>query len=274
MRARRPPVRKRQPQRRRQTTLLIGLILSLSLAGIIFARWRSISSLPAHLSPAPQASPTPVLSKEYIYAGGRLIATEEPTFGGPAPTGLMATATSGTSVALTWTAPPTGSIASYQVERSQSINGPFSTLSPNPTTTSFTDSTATNGIAYLYRVRAIYTTGGYSDYSNKDLATTIIFTDDPLIVAGTRVKSLHVTELRQAVEAVRSTAALSPASWTDPAPSGIQIKAVHLQELRTSLDQARSALGLTATSYTDPTLMAGTTRIKKAHFDELRQGVK
>src|SRR5207244_457108 len=37
----------------------------------------SVTTLPAPI--APQTSSTPQLSKEYIYAGGKLVATEEPT---------------------------------------------------------------------------------------------------------------------------------------------------------------------------------------------------
>jgi hypothetical protein len=36
----------------------------------------------------------------------------------------------------------------------------------------------------------------------------------------------------------------------------------------------RSPLGLTALSYTDTTISAGSTLIKAAHINELRQGVK
>lgn len=60
---------------------IIALLLFLSLAGGILAQWRA-SRLAAGthpmLAPAP-TTPSPVgPSKEYIYAGGKLIATEEP----------------------------------------------------------------------------------------------------------------------------------------------------------------------------------------------------
>lgn len=74
-------------QQRRALMVSIGLVLSLSLASGILAQWRSLplskpqaSLLPrAGAVPQPQASATPVLAKEYIYAGSRLIATEEPS---------------------------------------------------------------------------------------------------------------------------------------------------------------------------------------------------
>lgn len=264
----------------RKGIVVVALMLGLSVSGIILAQWRALrpAASPLSLTPVPQPSPTLQLSKEYIYAGGRLIATEEPVSsggsGGAAPTNLTAIATlvnSSIHVSLTWTA-PAGSVTSYQVERSQSINGPVTTLTPNPTTTSFTDTTASAGVAYLYRVRAAFTGGGYSGYSNKDLATTIIFTDDPLIANVTTIQATHFEELRSAINAVRMTAGLGPSTWTNTSLFGIFIDDVHVQEMRTSLDQALSALSMTTPSYTDTSLPG--IFIKKDHIAELRTGVK
>jgi hypothetical protein len=44
----------------------------------MFARWKTFHRELNSSSPMPQASQTPQLSKEYVYAGGKLIATEEP----------------------------------------------------------------------------------------------------------------------------------------------------------------------------------------------------
>ena len=257
--------------------MVVGLVLCLGLSGLFLAQMKSAGLFtrtyvnPASV-PLPQAGSTPALTKEYIYAGGRLVAVEEAGVpSGPGPTNLVATATAGTTVFLTWAA-PTGTISNYQVERSQSINGPFTLLSPNPTATNFTDSTASAGVAYLYRVRAAYTGGGYSNYSNKDLATTIMFTDDPLTAGVTTVKALHVTELRQAVNAVRTTAALQGSTWTDASLTGVAAKGAHVQELRTNLDQALTALGIATSAYTDLSLPGIT--IKKVHIEELRARVK
>src|SRR5215210_3210883 len=70
---------------RRQPLVVIGLILCLGLTSAILAKWRTtraVSTTHAMLaSPAPQPLPTlspSSPSKEYIYAGGRLAATEEP----------------------------------------------------------------------------------------------------------------------------------------------------------------------------------------------------
>jgi hypothetical protein len=127
---------------------------------------------------------------------------------------------------------------------------------------------------YIYRVRAVDANGCYSDFSNTDIATTIVFTDDPLVAGTTVVKAVHVTELRSAVNAVRAAAALSAASWTDSSLTSVEIKAVHISELRSALDAARSALSLSALTYTDSSLTPGTTPVKAVHATELRNGVK
>jgi hypothetical protein len=190
-----------------------------------------------------------------------------------APANLVATAASSTQVNLTWTASTSlVGISHYQVER-RFNNGPYSQIG-TATTTSFPDSSLSSGTAYLYRVRAVDTAGGVSPYSNVDLATAIQFTDDPLVSGATAVKAQHFTEMRQAVNAVRASAGLSAAAWTDTSLAGVVIKAVHVQEMRNNLNSALSALGLSTPSYTDPTLTTGVTPIRKVHLEELRQRVK
>jgi hypothetical protein len=255
--------------------IIIALILCTLGAGLAIARFKAPSLFRAQPTSAPQgslAANNP--SKEYIYAGGRLIATEEPTSTGgssAAPTSLVATSASSAQINLMWAA--SSGAASYQVERSQSVNGPYTPLSPNPTTASFPDTSVTSGTAYLYRVRAVDSNGTPSAYSNLDLATAVSFTDEPLTSNVTIIKGQHLTELRQAVNAVRSLAGLTASSWTDPSPQGVSIKRVHIMELRSGLDQALTTLGLNAEMYTDPTLPTGSS-VKAIHFEELRQRVK
>ncbi|MBI2823015.1 MAG: hypothetical protein HYX74_12400 [Acidobacteria bacterium] len=97
-----------------------------------------------------------------------------------------------------------------------------------------------------------------------------------LVTGQTDIKGIHLTELRTAVNAVRSCAGLGAASWTDPIinPTETLVQAVHVQEARDNLNSARTTLGLAAQTWTDPTLTVGETEVKKVHFDELRQGVK
>jgi chitodextrinase len=187
------------------------------------------------------------------------------------PSNLVATATSTSSVSLSWSA-GSGSIDHYEIQRATNKNGPFTTLS-NTASTSFSDSSLSSTTTYIYRVRSVDANGNYSDFSNTDIATTIVFTDDPLTVGVTIIKKDHVLELRTAVNAVRAAAGLSAASWTDTSLTGVVVQAVHISELRSNLDGALSALGLSTGGYTD-TLTPGSTIVKAQHVTELRDRVK
>jgi hypothetical protein len=87
--ARQPQKQIKPPQKSRhkyQALVIIGLMLCLGLTSVILAQWRAAriaGTTSSMLSAAPLPQPQPSLSpsspsKEYIYAGGRLIATEEP----------------------------------------------------------------------------------------------------------------------------------------------------------------------------------------------------
>jgi len=187
-----------------------------------------------------------------------------------APQGLSATATSASQVVLTWV--PVAGAHHYEVARNFNDNS-YATIA-TPLTASFTDNTVSANTTYLYVVRAIDASSNPSPYSNLDLATTVMFSDDPLVPGLTIVRATHIAELRTAVNAVRLTAGLRTVMFTDPDLTHVLIKAVHIQELRTALDSARMQLGLPALSYTDTTLTPGSTMIKAAHVQQLRDGCK
>jgi hypothetical protein len=190
-----------------------------------------------------------------------------------APAGLVATASSTSSVALTWTAGACA--ASYDVYRSSSGTS-FGKIGSSGST-GYADGAVSASTSYLYAVRSLASGGGtQSALSGADLATTVVFTDPTLSAGVTTMKGTHILQLRTAVAAVRSLASLSAATFTDPViTAGLTtVKAAHITELRTALNAARSALGLPAIVYTDPTLSAGTTLTKGAHITDLRNGVR
>ncbi len=269
--------KKRVRNRRRQADTqgksrrpIFAILLILLLAGAVASlNSRVPRKATAWISPPP--SPTPTLTKEYIYAGDRLVATEEPSGVTPpsAPANVLADTFSGTRIDLSWTASPGAD--RYEVERATNITGTYTPLNTNVTTTTYSDTTVSSVNAYVYRVRAV-NAGGASLYSNIDFATAITFTDDPLVVGSTEIKAVHITQLRQAVDAMRACANLTPFSWTDTNLSGVEVKALHVQQLRDNLDQALNAFGITPSAYTD--LPLNGIEIKKLHLDQLRQRVR
>lgn len=190
----------------------------------------------------------------------------------PAPANVTALASSATSVVVSWS--PVAGAANYEVVRSQ--NGTTFTTVGATNGTSVTDFSAAANTAYLYKVRAFDAASTAGPYSSTDLATTVIFTDDPLVAGVTIVKAVHITQLRTAVNAVRTLAGLAAGSFTDPtiAVGVTAVRAAHVTELRANLDEARTDLGLAPQSYTDGTITAGSTAIKAVHIAELRNGVK
>ena len=176
-------------------------------------------------------------------------------------------AATSSQVDLTWSA--SAGAASYQIER-KAAGGGF-TLLQSVTGTTYSDTAVGANLAYVYRVRAV-AGSSFSPYSNMDLATTIIYTNDPL-AAGIVVAGWHFEQLRTAVNAIRSTAGLSAAVWSSPSPLPSKvIKRADLVELRDRLHEARTALGLSSGAYAlDPSITALVTTIKRQHVQELRE---
>jgi hypothetical protein len=130
---------------------------------------------------------------------------------------------------------------------------------------------------YYWQVRAINGVG--TTYANGtstafwSFRTLGPFTDDPL-TPGTFVKSVHITELRERIDALRAAHGLPAYNWADPnVVVGFSVvRAQHLLDLRTALAQAYIAAGMTPPAYMDPGLGAGTT-IRTVHIAELRAAV-
>ena len=102
------------------------------------------------------------------------------------------------------------------------------------------------------------------------------YTDDPITSQSTLIKAVHITDLRQAINTLRSNNSLSAFSFTDSTltAGSTQVRKVHITELRTALDGVYDAQSKTQPTYTDPTITAGQTVVKKAHIAEIRSNVK
>lgn len=187
-----------------------------------------------------------------------------------APTNLSVSAVSDTTITLGWTA-PAGSVSHYQVERSQSIAGPF-VFRANSASTTFQDSASTDQ-AYLYRVRAVTSGGLSSAPSNMALATAISFEFSGVPqLQNKEVKKQHFYDIRTAINAVRAVAGLTAASWARGDLTGLEIKADDVQEMRNKLTEALTVLDIPILGYEDAVLQTGAmgTLIKAIHIDQLQ----
>lgn len=184
----------------------------------------------------------------------------------PAPTSVSATAIATTQVRVTWNF--FGSSAdSFRIYRA----GTWVGTRTMPATYEFVDTGAEASKSYLYTVVAIKN-GQPSAHSAPDLATTVIFTDDPLVAGQTIIKAVHLTQLHTAVNAVRTAAGLTQYSFTAVAP-GQLVTAARIEEIRNALAPARQGLNLPAASYTRSPLAVGMV-VFSTDISDTRNGVK
>jgi hypothetical protein len=185
------------------------------------------------------------------------------------PLNLVATATSAASVNVSWTA--VAGASSYQVWRS-SNNSAFAQVA-TAFTNSFNDGVSPN-TTYLYKVRSVDGGSNLSPFSGTDLATTVIFTDDPLVAASTRIKATHMSEVRSAVNAVRAAAGMPAVSFTNPSVTQTAIRAAHILELRVALDAALNALGAPPIVGASSIFAGGTVVVKARDVQSLRDAIR
>ena len=100
------------------------------------------------------------------------------------------------------------------------------------------------------------------------------FTDGPFTSHATTIRAVHVTEIRERIDAQRVFYGLTAFNWTDPViVSGVTpVKAVHVTELRTALAQAYMAAELVAPTYADDSVAVGVA-LRADHFSELHDAV-
>jgi len=144
-------------------------------------------------------------------------------------------------------------------------------------TSPFNDTVPSTTTSYMYKVRAFNGTTESID-SNTDLATNMIFANDPIVAGSTTIQALHLTQIRTAIDAVRKLAnngVANPFNYvTDPTitQNVTLIRAIHITDARTALDQAAPAVGLPTGGYTNAVAM--NVPIRAIDFQELRNRVK
>lgn len=186
------------------------------------------------------------------------------------PATLTATAVSTARVDLTWS--PSSGAVEYEVFRAGGGQA-FAAIARLAAST-YTDLDVESGRSYLYRVRAIDAASRYSPFGPVDVATTVEFSDDPLVAGVTIVKASHFIQLMEAANAFRAVAGLGSLAFAAPAPvAGGFVRATHLVQLREAVDAARAAIGLLPAEWTDAPSVAGTS-IRAVHLDELRDAVR
>ena len=102
-----------------------------------------------------------------------------------------------------------------------------------------------------------------------------VFSDSTLTPLASVIRALHVTELRTAIDTLRTRQGLATFGWTDSAmiTGATVIKRNHLVEMRSAVAAVYTARGLSAPAWTDATITPGATIVRAAHITELRAAV-
>jgi hypothetical protein len=182
------------------------------------------------------------------------------------PTNVQAVSSSSAGVFVSWSG--SDGATSYSVWRSD--GGPYVYIGDPapPAATSFLDSGAAAGSAYIYAVTANNASGS-SDFSGPDIAVNIVFTDSPL-PPGSQIKAVHLTELRTAATALYGLAHPGTTfDFVDPTivVGSTTIKAIHFEEVESVLRAARLDLGLSVPA---PLGIASGVVVPASHVTALR----
>ena len=99
-----------------------------------------------------------------------------------------------------------------------------------------------------------------------------VFTDATLTAQGTAIKAVHITDLRSAIDTLRTRNGLPAFAYTDATltPGTTVVRGVHLSELRAALRDVPGSVG----PFTDPAIVVGQTVIRATHLNELRKAVR
>src|SRR2546426_11345312 len=99
-----------------------------------------------------------------------------------------------------------------------------------------------------------------------------VFTDATLTAQGTAIKAVHITDLRSAIDTLRTRNGLPAFAYTDATltPGTTVVQGVHLSELRAALRDVPGSVG----PFTDPAIVVGQTVITATHLNELRKAVR
>lgn len=190
----------------------------------------------------------------------------------PAPIGVTATYESG-RVIVRWSLPQGANVDSFVIDRCDAgCAGSTGTEAGTSTSLWFEDAPPLNR-AYVYRVRS-RKLDTFSPQSAPDLATTVALTYYPLQAGVTRSEAAMLQQMRAAVDALRYSAGLAPGTYSDAAVAGLAIRTSHVIDLRNALNPARAHFGFVQLSFTDSVLVAGSTKIRTVHFNEIMEGVR
>jgi hypothetical protein len=195
-------------------------------------------NVPNHMKLAIADSSDPILDANVFLRPGSLT-TQLP----PSITSHPASQTIATGATATLSASATGTGLSYQWYTGSSGN--TTNAIGGATSTSYTTPALFGNKRYWVRV----SNATASTDSNTALIT-VAFTDTPLVAGTTVIKAVHVSELRNRINAVRVAHGLSAVSWPTLTPGVTPILASDILQMRQALLDAYNAPPIDPPIYT------------------------
>jgi hypothetical protein len=164
-------------------------------------------------------------------------------------------------------------LAAMQLNATASVAGTFSYTPPTGTVLS-AGLGQTLAVAFTPDDTAGYTNAGKTVTIDVTAGTALSFTDASLFAGMTPVRAVHVSELRDRINAVRIRLGLDAFMWTEATltPGETALRAVHILELRSALQAAYVAAQRAAPVFLDTDLQSAQA-VKAIHLIELRNAV-
>ena len=212
------------------------------------------------------------------WSGGGCTGTSTCTVSPVSATTITATFAPTTVVALTLTVSGSGTGTVTSAPAGLSCGASCSVSFATGTSVALT-ATATAGSVFAGWSGACTGSGPCTVVMDQARAVTArfnrVFTDSTLIQFSSVIRAIHVTELRGAIDVLRTRQGLAAFGWTDAviALNATVVKRTHLAELRSALAAVYSARGLSVPVWTDAAITLNVTPIRAVHIAELRAAV-
>jgi ELWxxDGT repeat protein len=180
---------------------------------------------------------------------------------------LVATATAPGTISVTWTAQPNA----HHYEVMHMVNRGGWITAGSTTGTTFTHPAYNSDSVFLYSVRAVDAAGNTIAFSPPDVATSVVFTDDPIVAGVSKAAAAHIEQLIQASGRLRNLAEYGTSAVEPPATMTF-VRPTCLLALRAEIARSRALLGLPPLTWSAAPAAGGV--IKGVHVQELRNAFK
>jgi hypothetical protein len=191
----------------------------------------------------------------------------------PPPSNFSGGATDADTIRLVWSTPIPN--ATYRIRFRNALNAEWTDIVETADTSYYHDG-RTRGTLYQYEV-LLKTPGGDMSPPVTDYALALTFQNDPINPPNTprtRIRGIHVGELREAADGWRAFLGSLPDAFPSYGALSGRVSASHWASITAALDAARAGLGLAPFAYAGVSAPAPAGRIRREHVQQLRDAMR